>query len=318
MSHIDLQPSAFDRLDPAAQAIRWWTSQMLDIFGRPRRRILTTDDVEGSRKRVAGHITIDLGETDGFLATARLPRGPAEAHRKALDLQLADLAPIPLEDLIVSARAVSQPDDRTVQYSLAMARRDRLDALEKQARDRGARSVSFRIKGSDEPEIISPNALRRRRRSLVIDASIAIVTAIATIAAVTLWTMRLDAETAVIAEQEREVRGLALAAQSARNQERLSHAMVERGVLERRSMSAMSDIATLNRATPDGTWWSRLVWTPSEITASGQSRNATAAIAQISGQAKAWRVELAGALAAAPEGMAQSFEIVLKPRKGTP
>jgi len=314
MTRLEFQPSPFDRLDPVARAVRWWTSQMLDLAGAPRRTTLNADDIATGAKRLPRHVAIRLPEEEGFLAEISLARGQADAHRQALALKLPDLAPLPADELCVTARAMAPADDGATTYAVAMARRARLNALEAQARKRGARSVAFHV-GDSDIDLLSPTAEARRRRSMLIDVGIIGALAIAAVAASLAWTSRINAETERLAQQERDLRGAAVAAETAREEAEVARALVERGILNRRSTVALDAIATLNLATPRSAWWTRLTWTPDEITIGAEAADATAAISSLSSAAKVWSIELSGAIAAAPEGGVQAFELVARRRK---
>lgn len=318
MTRIQLQPSPFDRLDPVALAIRWWTTQMVDVIGLPRRRQATVEQVEAAGARLSKHVTIQLSDTDGFTAHAVLPKGHADAHRQALELQLPDLSPVKPDLLAISATAIARTPDGATTYAIAMARQTRLNELELAARRKGARSVAFLIDGSALPELQSPASSRRQQRSVLIDAAIVAGVAASAILAVMVWTNTVTVEAETLAQQERDLRGAAVAAETARNEGDVARTLVERGVLKRRSYAALEALARLNAATPNYAWWTRVVWTPEEVSISAQSQNATNALAALSSQAKDWSIELSGTLEAAPTGNAQSFEFIAKPRKASP
>jgi len=317
VTRIDLQPSPLDRLDPVAQAIRWWTSQMIDIVGAPRRKMIPAESLDQVGARLPRNVAIALADTDGFIAHVRLPKAHADTHRQALQLQLADLAPIAPDRLRVAAKAVEKTGEGAFVYAVAMARPARLDQLEKAARRQGARSVVFHIADHAEPELLSPGAAARQQRSLILDASIVVAIAASAVLAITSWTMRVTSEAEDLATRERDLRGAAVAAEAARQQGAVSQALVERGVLKRRSTAALDTLALLNTATPDGAWWTRVVWTPEEVAISAQGRNATAAIGQMSERAKGWSIELTGPLASTPDAN-QPFDIVARPRASPP
>lgn len=315
MTRIQLQPSPFDRLDPVAHAVRWWTTQMVEMIGQPRRRQVTAEEVETPGGRLSGHIAIVLGETDGFLAHAMLPKGHADAHRQALTLQLPDLSPITPDLLSIAATAVSREADGSTTYAIAAARGARLEALETEARRKGARSAVFHIEGSPVPELHSPVATRRHRRALVGDAILVAGVAMSAILAVTVWTNVVNAEAEALARQERGLRGAAIATEAARNSSDISRALIERGLLKRRSYAALAAIARLNQATPSAAWWTHITWTPEDVSVSALSQDATGALAALSKAAKDWSIEPSGTVAAAPGGGPQSFEFIAKPRK---
>ncbi|MEY2758106.1 MAG: hypothetical protein RIR33_1884 [Pseudomonadota bacterium] len=313
MTRLELQPSPFDRLDPVARAVRWWTSQMLDLAGAPRRTPRNADAIAGDAKRLPRHVAIMLPEEEGFLAEVSLAKGHADAHRQALALKLPDLAPIPAAEMCVTARAVGSAEDGAITYAVAMARRTRLDEFETKARKRGARSVVFHV-GDSDIDLLSPTAEARRRRGMLIDAGIIAALALASVAASLAWTSRINAETEHLAQQERDLRGAAVAAETAREEAEVARALVERGILNRRSTVALDAIATLNQATPRFAWWTRLTWTPDDITIGAEAADATAAISALSSSAKAWSIELSGAIAAAQKSGVQAFELVARPR----
>ena len=317
MTTITLHPSPLDRLDPVAAAIRWWTSQMLDMLGGPHRRTFTLADLEAT-KSLPRAIDITLPETDGFIAEVRLPKGHADAHRQALGLKLGDIAPIPPADLIIAARATSRGESDAATYGVAMARARRLAELEAAARKKGARSVRFFIGEERDIPLLSPVAERARRRGLVIDAGIVLAVAAAAVAASLSWTARIGAETEALAARERDIRGAAIAAETARDQAAIAQALVERGILDRRSTTALDHLAQLNAATPVSAWWTKVVWTPNETTITAQGNDPTAAIWAISSTAKAWSIALVGEIAASGSGGPQAFELIARPRSASP
>jgi hypothetical protein len=123
-----------------------------------------------------------------------------------------------------------------------------------------------------------------------------------------LWTSRIEAETRSLDAQASKVRRAALAAETARRDSDLAKAFVDRGVLDRRAGAALKSLAELDRATPDTAWWTSVRWTPEEVTISGESANAAAAIDAIATDALHWSVELAGPIKSDAAG-AQTFEL---------
>lgn len=315
MTQLHLQPSVLDRLDPIAGAIRWWTSQITGLFAPSPRKMVPADDLDQKPQRLPARVTIVLGETDGFVATTRLPKGAADAHRQALGLQIQDLTPAAPQTLSIVATAATRETDGSLTYALAMARRERLTELEAAARRKGAKSVAFAVEQATDIELRSPNAQRQAQRDLFVDAFIILGVIVATMIAVSFWTTRIQDETEALAAEERSLRRAAVAAEAARNDASVSAQLVERGLMSRRADGALRALALLNEATPNTAWWTRVLWTPQETTLSGQTGDATTAIKQMSDAAKTWSIELAGPLNAAPSGSYQSFQIIARDRK---
>lgn len=315
MTQLRLQPSVLDRLDPVAGAIRWWTSQIATLFGPTSRKTVAVEDLEHIRKRLPANVAIVLGEADGFVATTRLPKGSADAHRQALGLRINDLAPTAPAALSMTGAAVAREADGSQTYAVLMARQERLAQIEAIARRKGARQVSFTSGIAGDLKLRSPAAERKAQRALLVDASIVIGVIVSTMITVSLWTARIEAETEALAAQERSLRKAAVAAEATRNAAGVSAQLIQRGLLSRRADAALRTLAMLNEATPDQAWWSRVRWTPQETTLSGQATDATSAIGQMSDRAKSWSIELAGPLNAAPSGGYQSFELIARERK---
>ncbi len=318
MNRIDLRPSLFDRLDPVARAVRWWTSQMTDMFGAARRYPVSSDHVTTNEKSLPSRVTITLPATQGFGAITTLPKGQSAAHHQALDIRLRDVAPVDPAQLEAAATAIAQSEDGATTYAVVMGRREHLDRLDADARKAGARDIRFKVEGFTAPEFEAPAAKRRAKVRLGADAGLVILIAVAAAGAVMLWTNRVADETDQLAASERSLRVAAVSAEATRKESDLSRQLVERGIFNRRASSALLALAELNTATPDNAWWRRIVWTPGEVTISAQGANATASLNAMSAAAKGWSIELSGSLAAAPQGTAQAFELVARPRKVAP
>jgi hypothetical protein len=314
-ARIDLLPSPLDRLDPIAAAVRWWTSQMSDVFGRRVRKVIPLQDLDKKGRLAAGHVSIVLPETDAFVAKLTLPKGASAAHANAIGLRLGDLAPTDPARLQISAAALEHGADGAVTYAIAMARRDRLDGLEAQARSKGARTVRFHAIGRDEVELKSARTERRDRRSLILDGVLVALVLAGAVAAVALWTLRIEAGTQALTDQERNLRRAAVASEAARRDAALARDFLNRGVLDRRASAVLQALAELNKATPNGAWWTSVRWSPQEILISAQANDATATIEAISSTAKSWTVELSGPINAGAEGAPQAFELKLRPRE---
>jgi hypothetical protein len=315
---IELFPSPFDRLDPVARAVRWWTSQMADILGRPARKTAPAEILEADGKIAAGHVAIVLKDTDAFVARLALPRGHASSHQNALLLKLPDITPGDPAKLKIAAVATDAQEEGGVGYAIAMARPQRLALLERQARKKGARSVRFQPEGAPAIELRSPAADRREQRRLIFDAALAVILVASATAAVAIWTGRVQQETAALAGQERELRRAAVASETVRRNAEIARELVSRGILDRRAGSALSALADLNKATPDGAWWTSVRWSSQETTVSAQATDAAKAIELISKNAKGWTVELGGAINATAAGAPQTFDLTLRPRQGAP
>jgi hypothetical protein len=315
-ARVELLPSPFDRLDPVAAAVRWWTAQMLDVAGRPRRVTVSPETLSAGAKVRGKHVAISLADTDIFVARLVLPKGPAAAHEKALKLRLADIAPIDPNRLRTVASAAEVLADGSHSYAVAMARPERLDDLEKLARKRGVRSVQFHAALEPETGLNSPSAERRRLRRHLVDAGLALLVILSAVSAVTIWTARLEQETQAIASRERDIRRAVVEAEGARQSARIAEELVARGILNRRPSAAIASIAGVNTATPNGAWWTSVRWSPQEIRLSLQSTDAARAIEAISAKAKPWTVELGGSINAAAGAAAQSFDLTLRLQDG--
>jgi hypothetical protein len=315
-AQLDLIPSPLDRLDPVARVIRWWTNQMSDLFGQPVRKVVTADDVDAGSRRLSGVISVALSERDTFVAHLTLPRGDASAHSQAIGLRLRDLAPIDPAALQIIGTASDVTAEGAVSYVIAMARRQRLDELERAARKQGAASVVFHASSGEDLELPSPASHRKRRRLLIIDAGLAIAVASMAAIASNTWAARINADTAALADQERSLRRAAVQAEATRRNAEVARALIDRGVLYRRAGSALSTLATLNAATPDTAWWTSVRWTPEETGLSLLSIDATAAIESLSRKAPGWSVELAGPISSGAPSAQQSFDLKLRPREG--
>jgi hypothetical protein len=311
---LNVVPSPYDRLDPVAAAIRWWTSQMAAVFQASAPRKLDVDELSDA-KRLPPSIAVLLDETDAFFAQYVLPPGSPGAHRNALLLRLGDLTPIDPALLQISARTIERKKDNSLSYLMVMARRDRLSAIEGIARRKGARQVTFEARGQPDLALASLERSRSLRRSILFDAGLIGLIAVAASLMLNLWTMRIDRETHAVAAQEKAVRRAAIAAETTRRQDDIARALVDRGILRRRASVALDAMAALNRATPDNAWWTSIRWSPEETIISGASPAATAAIEKMSNQSPGWSIELSGALSAAPAGAPQAFELTARARK---
>jgi hypothetical protein len=315
-ARIDLVPSPHDRLGPVARAIRWWTGQITGIVGRSASKLMDVD-AAGSQKKLPWNLLISLGERDAFAARLMLPRGNAEAHAKAIRLRLNDIAPLAPERLRIAATAVETDKDAGTTYAIAMARRDRLDELEAAVRKKGARNVRFLAPDCDIIELKSPAEDSRLRRQLVRDSVLVVIVLAAAVAAVMAWTARIDAETRMLAEQERSLRRAAVAAEAARREADIAQAFISRGILKRRAGAVLDTLAALNGATPNGAWWTSVRWSPQEIALSVQAGDPTRTIEAISKDARSWVVELGGPISTAAGDQPRAFELKLRPREAS-
>jgi hypothetical protein len=315
-TRIELIPSPIDRLDPLAHAIRWWTSQMIDVFGVPARKTIAAETLAQNGKLRARHVLVVLPDTDAFVANLTLPKGSSDAHANAIKLRLGDLAPISPAQLQISATAIEQAEDGAVTYAVAMARRGRLDHLEAVARRKGAQTVKYRSPECDAAELKSGRTERIARRSLILDGALVAAILAAAVAAAASWTARIESDTRVLSEQERGLRRAVVVSETARRDADIARNFIDRGVLNRRAGALLQSLSQLNKATPDGAWWTSVRWSPEEITISAQAGDATKAIETISANAKSWTVELGGAINAAGGAAPQTFELKLRPRTG--
>lgn len=315
---IQLVPSLHDRLDPVGQVLRWWTSQMSDLLGRPATKVLPAADIAQEARRLPYSVTISLGEEDAYAAEVPLPQGHPDMHRSALALRLAEIAPIDPDQLQIFATALAPTDASAVTYAIAMARKHRLDELERAARKKGAQLVAFCVESLPILPLSSPREDRGKRINLIIDAALVLAIAVAAAVAVVAWGDRIKTDTAGITREERTIRSAAVAADAARRSAEQAKQLVDHGVLDRRAGAALRALAELNAATPDGSWWTAVRWTPEETTLTGESADAAAAIDAIAKAAPKFSVELAGPLRAGAPGQAQTFELKASPRKASP
>lgn len=310
MTSLSLMASPYDRLDPAAAAIRWWLGQMASFARHSRPRRVDMQELD-SLRRVPKSVVILVGEADAFCANFVLPKGSPEQHRRALHLRLAQLCPINPDKLELVASAVQRTPE-SVTYAITMARGDRLVQLERAARKKGARKVTFQATGRADLNLLSPTTRKTHRRATLLNASLAGLLIIGASLAVQVWATRLNQEAAAISVAERKLRRTVMADQTARREADLAAQLIEEGFLQRRAGAAFEALAQLSAATPNTAWWMSYRWTPDAIVVSGQSPDATGAIKYLAEKSPSWRIEMGGPLNAA--GALQTFEVRLKPK----
>lgn len=315
MPGITFLPSPLDRLDPVARLVRWWTQQLLDVFGRGRRTVLPAQTLaSGATEKLPTSIVVELSNADGFVALTHLPKGSASAHQRALSLRIADLSPLQPGQLVIAASAIEQDPEGGTTYAAVMARREQLDQLEKLARSRKASSVIFNVPGYPGIDLKSPRAQRYDRIGRIVDAGLVIGIGAAAALAAVAWSNRINDETEALVQREASLRRLATAAEVSTNDALVSRDLVDRGLFKRRGTAALDALANLNAATPDNTWWTKVIWMPDQLAVTAQSLNATSAITGLSAANKAWSVEMSGPLVAATDGGVQTFDFLARRR----
>jgi hypothetical protein len=307
--------SPYDRLDPVAAAVRWWTSRLTEVLQPGEPAIIAIADVERSGgPRLPPHVTLKLPPEEVFLSRVVLPPGAPAAHRKALMLRLAELAPLDPVELEIAARRVGDlgADGRSeAVYAVAMARAMRLATLEESARRAGARSVRFAGDGEAWVTLDTARARRAQTRARLLDIGLALALVATGAAAAGVSTRAIERETEALLLAEQSLRRAAVAEERVVRDAELAEGLLARGLLERRAEVVLQDLAALNAATPDGAWWTRLRWTPGEVTIAGASREAAAAIESLSAAASGWRVAPAGPVRAGAGDGLQTFELKL-------
>jgi hypothetical protein len=306
-----LRPGAVDRLDPVAAALRWWISRLAAALPRRRPAALALKDLEEGGRRLSGAVAVALPAEEIFVSRVALPPGRSDAHRRALALRLPDLAPLPPSALEIAARSERRGEDGAVVYAVAMARADRLTALEAAARRRGAKRVAFVGEADRGVTLETARARRARARGALLDAALVLAVALTAVWASSAATRRLEAEARALLAADEAARRAAVAEARVAQEAALVDVLLAQGALERRAGAAIEDLAALNAATPDGAWWTRVRWTPGEVAIAGASPEAAAAIERLSAAAGAtrWRVALAGAVQSSGSGGTQSFEL---------
>jgi hypothetical protein len=286
----------------------------MGIVGRNSPKLIDIDTLAG-QKKLPKDVVISLSERDAFTARLTLPKGNADAHAKAIQLKLNDIAPVPPDQLRIGTTAIGADASTGTTYAIAMARRDRLNELDAVARRKGARNVRFLAQGCDPAlELKSPAEDRRLRHRLVRGGILVVIVLGTAVAATLTWTARFQTETRMLASQERNLRRAAVASEAARREAEVAQVFISRGILERRAGVVLDTLATLNNATPAGAWWGAVRWSPQEISLSLRARDPTRAIEAISKDAKSWIVELGGPISAAPGDQAPTLELKLRPR----
>lgn len=303
-----LLPSPRDRLDPAAAALRWWTTRLQDVFAPRGSATVSAEDLAKSR-RLRASVSIALGPKDLFVARVPMPPGHPGAHKKALALRLPELVPIDVDAIDVAARRSDAGTSDAAIYMIAVARTQRLEELETLARGRGARRVSFHPVGHTALRLETPRTRRRRRRGAVADALLVTLLVAAFVSASSAARMVITRETEGLVATERTIRQAAVARERDARDAEIAGEFVARGVLDRRAGSVVEDLAALNEATPDGAWWTRVRWEPDQVLIWGESDDASAAIEGLSAEATGWRVALSDAVRASGSDGRQSFEL---------
>lgn len=309
--------SRHDRLDPIARGLRWQLDQLAACLPRRRVALYRRDEVLTASARLPSMLAIELPDEDCFVADIALPLGSPEAHRKAIELRLAELSPIPVDELSIAIEAV-QSSPQAIYYRVTMARKSRLAAIERQASQRGATRHQFVSRIAGTPAARSVRSLARDRRQALINGALALVLVGCASAASYSCAARLNRETEAITAVERSLRRAVVAAEAARREADLAAELIAKGVLARRPGAALDAIANVGAVTPDETWWSMIRWNPEEILISAESLDATAALQRLSEDALRWRVEPVGSISAPQPGAPQTFEARLKRREATP
>lgn len=313
LARVSVRPGAFDRLDPIAALVRWWTKALSDAFaGAPARIASVTALEKGGKRRLRGDARLALDETDAFVATVHLPEGAPGAHAKALALRVPGLAPIASEALVFAAHRVAGDDGAT--YHVAMARRDRLSELENLARRRGVRRVAFHPADDPELPLVTPRREAADRRAALVDMGVIAAALVAAVAAVQAWTAAVNRDVDALVAAEQAVRAEATARGRALRDTAAAQALVARGVLDRRIGAVAEDLAALNAATPDAAYWTRVRWQADGVRVTGASAEASAAIEALSAalatERGGWSVSLSGPVRGGDREGLQTFEVL--------
>lgn len=312
---IDLQPSPYDRLDPVARATRWWLGTLRSILSRsasPTR----APSAEASRSNNKQCPRDRLDEQNCFVAELTLPPGSPEAHRRAIELRLDELAPVDARTLSIAAVAI-HADDTGGRYRIAMARDETLTEVAKRSGDGRLVHSGIFPGGVQSPILRSKQAIARRRWRKIMDSAFLVGLAVILAVATSIWTERIRRESQAIADREREIRRAKLVGAGERADAELVQALTAKGILERRPGGALHTLALLNAAMPDDAWWETVRWSPDEVMISARGSDATASLDLFSQNALRWSIELSGPITSADRDDAQSFDIRITPRRAS-
>lgn len=318
MTRLEMQVSDHDRPDPVAWVIRWWLGQILSFAPRPRAETGGAD-VLLARQRLPRHVIARLPPEDVFVTGASLPPAAPDAHRRALELRLESIVPVDPGALCLSARATGRASDQSMSYVIAMARADRLDALEAALAEKGGRDVRFTRDGDDAVTLTSARRRRRERRGLGLDVMLTVLAAVLIMFAAAMWTSRLQVEAEQVRMAERDLRRSAVMLAAVERQGGIASGQLEVQIIGRRAGVLLKDLSDISAATPDTAWWTAIRWTPQGATVAMRSQAALADIASTADAALGWRVAPIGPMTAPDAGQVQAYDLRFVRREaGTP
>lgn len=239
------------------------------------------------------------GQPDVFLTRFHAPLPAGDALRKAATFALPQLLPLATEELIVFGRT------RKGSADIAAVRKVDLEA------------ERFRKTGwivlSCDWIVPTPRADRAMDNRLSILALAVLVASASIVAIQNRELQRLEVELAVALEDEAHIRSTAKAAATARNEADLWASLKQGDPQARSPAQTLVTLASLSRATPDHSSWTKLTLSGPRATIEGRSRDAVALLAALSD------VQNLSAKFSKPviplEGGVQQFEIQLAPEE---
>ncbi len=274
-------------------AIHWTDEEGTDSLGWALYRIRLVLPF-ASKPRVSE----DPGQPKCFRTSFHAPVNRKSDYRKATEVALPQLMPMPEDGLIIYGR-VSKTGAQ-----LAAFRAEEVTVWSLQQR---ASKSWLRI--SETWCVRTPGAQSAAKRNVMTGALAVAVLAVSIVALQVQYVAKLESDLEAMQVQEQESRAAALALARQRGEADLWGSLQKARAPERLPASVLYRIAELSRLTPNEAAWTRIDWTPEQITIEGRARDpltVLSALSTIKGSAATFSKPLVRT-----DGARQQFEVRL-------
>ncbi|MBL4539107.1 MAG: hypothetical protein JKP96_10595 [Oceanicaulis sp.] len=259
---FEYQPTPFAKVSFHERALRWWLREIRVWFEPAEIEIRWGEPHHAPLK--GRSVRCLMPEELGFHATLTMPAGEAEQHKRALELKLETLLPLPPDQLNAVMGEAPDQAEESVCYNLVAMRTEDLQFWDKTLGDGGAGPITYALENAPGVSLRSRAGQALYQQTLAIRLGGWALLATSIWLAIASWGGALDRQAEMLSAREANAR-----AELITLRETLTEAQQKTALAERLDYSAVatlrSDLSALTQDLPQTVSVTVVNWSPQSL-----------------------------------------------------
>lgn len=256
---FEYQPTPYAKVSFHERALRWWLREIRGWFEPAEIEICWGEPYHAPFK--GRPVRCLMPSELGFHAMLTMPTGDAEQHKRALDLKLETLLPLPPDQLNAVMGEAQGQNEESVRYDLVAMRTEDLQTWDETLSDNEAGPVSYALENAPGVSLRSRAGRALYQQMLAIRLGGWAFLAASIWLATVSWGGALDRQAEMLSAREANARAELIALREALTEAQQTAALAEQ--LDYSAVASLrSDLSALTQDLPQSVSIGALNWSP--------------------------------------------------------